>query len=112
MLPGVATSPASRPMKGGCIWPASSTWPPGTRFGWSMSDRHDAGLVTGALEAAVTARGQGKLPGTIFHTDRGAKEYTSAACANACERFGLRQSMGRTGSCLDCDDPPALPRSA
>ena len=69
-------------------------------IGWSMSDRHDAGLVTGALEAAVAARGQGKLPGTIFHTDRGA-EYTSAACANACERLGLRQSMGRTGSCLD-----------
>jgi transposase InsO family protein len=65
-----------------------------------MSDRHDAGLVTGALEAAVAARGQGKLPGTIFHTDRGA-EYTAAACANACERLGLRQSMGRTGSCLD-----------
>lgn len=69
-------------------------------IGWSMSDRHDAGLVTGALEAAVAARCQGKLPGTIFHTDRGA-EYTSAACANACERLGLRQSMGRTGSCLD-----------
>jgi transposase InsO family protein len=69
-------------------------------IGWSMSDRHDAGLVTGALEAAVAAHGQGKLPGTIFHTDRGA-EYTSAACANACERLGLRQSMGRTGSCLD-----------
>ena len=70
-------------------------------IGWSMSDRHDAGLVTGALEAAVAARGQGKLPGTIFHTDRGAEQYTSAACANACERLGLRQSMGRTGSCLD-----------
>jgi transposase InsO family protein len=69
-------------------------------IGWSMSDRHDASLVTGALEAGVVARGQGKLAGTIFHTDRGA-EYTSAACANACERLGLRQSMGRTGSCLD-----------
>jgi transposase InsO family protein len=42
-------------------------------IGWSMSDRHDAGLVTGALEAAVATRGPGKLPGTIFHTDRGAE---------------------------------------
>ena len=29
-LPGAATSLTSRPMKGGCTWPASSTWPPGT----------------------------------------------------------------------------------
>jgi putative transposase len=69
-------------------------------LGWSMRDRHDATLVTDALDAAVAARGQSTMSGTIFHTDRGA-EYSSAACGNACERLGLRQSMGRTGSCLD-----------
>jgi transposase InsO family protein len=69
-------------------------------LGWSMGDRHNATLVTGALDAAAAARGRSKLPATIFHTDRGA-EYTSAACRNACERLKLRQSMGRTGSCLD-----------
>jgi putative transposase len=68
--------------------------------GWSMGDRHDAGLVTDALDAAVATRGVGKLAGTIFHTDRGAED-TSTACADACERLGLLQSMGRTGSCLD-----------
>jgi transposase InsO family protein len=69
-------------------------------LGWSMRDRHDTTLVTDALDAAAAARGRPNLRGTIFHTDRGA-EYTSAACATACERLGVRQSMGRTGSCLD-----------
>jgi putative transposase len=69
-------------------------------LGWSMGAHHDAGLVTDALEAAVATRGADQMPGTIFHTDRGA-EYTSTACIDACTRLGLRRSMGRTGSCLD-----------
>jgi putative transposase len=68
--------------------------------GWSMGECHDARLVTGALDAAVATRGRSRMDATIFHTDRGA-EYTSAACIEACERLGLRRSMGRTGSCLD-----------
>jgi putative transposase len=69
-------------------------------LGWSMSDHHDARLVTDALDAAVTTRGLKRLDGTIFHSDRGG-ESTSAACIAACARLGLRRSMSRTGSCLD-----------
>jgi putative transposase len=69
-------------------------------LGWSMSSHHDAALVTGALDAAVATRGRQRMPGTIFHTDRGT-EYTSTACIATCQRLGLRRSMGRTGSCLD-----------
>jgi putative transposase len=65
-------------------------------LGWSMSDHHDAGLVTDALEAAVATRGGGAMPATIFHTDRGG-EYTSVACRATCERLGLRQSMAAPG---------------
>jgi putative transposase len=68
--------------------------------GWSMGDHHDAGLVCDALQAAVAARGRSRMDATIFHTDRGAED-TSTACRAACDRLGLRQSMGRTGSCLD-----------
>ncbi len=69
-------------------------------LGYSMGTRHDATLVTDALDAAVATRGQRRMDGTIFHTDRGS-EYASTACIDACERLGLRRSMGRTGSCLD-----------
>ena len=69
-------------------------------LGWSMGNHHDAGLVCDALQAAAATRGRAWMDGTIFHTDRGA-EYSSRACIDACGRLGLRQSMGRTGSCLD-----------
>jgi putative transposase len=68
--------------------------------GYSMGNHHDAALVTDALGAAVATRGRSRMDDTIFHTDRGS-EYVSAACIQACERLGLRRSMGRTGSCLD-----------
>jgi putative transposase len=69
-------------------------------LGYAMGVHHDAGLVVGALNAAVATRGRRRMPDTIFHTDRGAED-TSGACIAACQRLGLRRSMGRTGSCLD-----------
>jgi putative transposase len=69
-------------------------------LGWSMGELHNARLVTDALDAAVATRGRSRMDSTIFHSDRGS-EYTSAACIDACQRLGLRRSMGRTGSCLD-----------
>ncbi|MFB6842118.1 IS3 family transposase [Streptomyces sp. NPDC056361] len=67
--------------------------------GWSMAAHMRASLVIEALEAAVTARG-GNVTGVIFHADRGA-QYTSAAFAQVCDRYGGRRSMGRVGSSYD-----------
>lgn len=68
--------------------------------GWSMGERHDAGLVADALKAAVGTRGRTRMDGTIFHHDRGS-EYTSATFRRTCTDLGVIQSCGRTGSCLD-----------
>jgi putative transposase len=88
------------PTRAGCTWPASSIWHRGTCWATRWANHHDAGLVCDALQAAAATRGRAWMDGTIFHTDRGA-EYRSRACIDACGRLGLRQSMGRTGSCLD-----------
>jgi putative transposase len=69
-------------------------------LGYAMGVHHDAALVVAALQAAVAARSRAQMDATIFHSDRGS-EYSSAACIQACQRLGLRRSMGRTGSCLD-----------
>jgi putative transposase len=69
-------------------------------LGYAMGVHHDAALVVDALQAAVATRSRAQMDATIFHSDRGS-EYSSAACIQACQRLGLRRSMGRTGSCLD-----------
>ncbi|WP_432066020.1 IS3 family transposase [Streptomyces sp. C10-9-1] len=66
--------------------------------GYSMADHHRAGLVVDALRMAA-GRVQLK-PGCIAHSDRGS-EYTSDELRREIDRLGLRQSMGRTGSCFD-----------
>ncbi|MFC9285844.1 IS3 family transposase [Streptomyces sp. NPDC057052] len=66
--------------------------------GYSMADHHRAGLVVDALKMAA---GRSRLqPGSIAHSDRGS-EYTSSQLRAAVDKFGLRQSCGRTGSCYD-----------
>jgi transposase InsO family protein len=70
-------------------------------IGWALGNHHDTQLVLDALHAAMRTRGRNHMGGrTIFHSDRGG-EFTSKRFRRACKTFGLRQSAGRTGSCLD-----------
>ena len=66
-------------------------------------------LITGHgdIEMAVTARGgreviwrDDEAQRVIFHTDRGAT-YTAKGFRMLCSKLGIRQSMGRVGSCFD-----------
>ena len=53
---------------------------------------------------AAWARGQQGHPvvrGELVHHSDAGSQYTSSACADACTRLGLVQSMSHTGSCLD-----------
>ncbi|MET8647364.1 IS3 family transposase [Streptomyces sp. NPDC004675] len=66
--------------------------------GYAMANHHRASLVVDALTMAA---GRGDLqPGCIAHSDRGS-EYTSEELRCTISELGLRQSMGRTGSCYD-----------
>ncbi|MGW2557066.1 IS3 family transposase [Streptomyces sp. NPDC001635] len=66
--------------------------------GYAMANHHRASLVVDALTMAA---GRDDLqPGCIAHSDRGS-EYTSEELRYAISELGLRQSMGRTGSCYD-----------
>lgn len=67
----------------------------------------DAELACAAIKMAVTCRGgkaviwqdneQDKI---IFHSDRGST-YTANSFTKLCRQLGIRQSMGRVGSCFD-----------
>jgi len=66
--------------------------------GWSMSDRPDAGLVTGALNMAVWNRNPEK--GLVHHSDHGS-QYTSLVFSQRLQDTGLLGSMGTVGDALD-----------
>ena len=67
--------------------------------GYSMDERMPTELVSRALTMAVDLRG-GECDGMIFHADRGT-QYMSREFRELCEKFGIVQSVGRTGSCHD-----------
>jgi transposase InsO family protein len=67
----------------------------------------DADLACAAIKMAVTARGgkdaiwrEDEADRVVFHTDRGST-YTANAFTKLCRQLGIRQSMGRVGSCFD-----------
>ena len=68
-------------------------------LGMSMASHMRTELVADALEEAVGTRG-GKVTGVVMHSDRGT-QYTSGEYAELCARYGIRQSVGRTGVCWD-----------
>jgi putative transposase len=67
--------------------------------GFALSEHHDAPVAVAALQMAAAVRG-GDVAGVVFHSDRGS-EYTADLFETACRRLGVRQSMGRVGSCFD-----------
>ena len=76
-------------------------------LGAATSLHPDADLACAAIKMAVAARGgkdaiwrQDEAERVIFHTDRGAT-YTANAFTKLCRQLGIRQSMGRVGSCFD-----------
>ena len=69
--------------------------------GFAVGEHHNAELAYHALVMAVAVRGgKDAITGVIMHTDQGS-EYTAGSFRAACQRAGIRQSMGRPGSALD-----------
>ena len=76
-------------------------------LGAATSPHPDAELACAAIKMAVAARGgrdeiwrADEAERVIFHSDRGST-YTANSFAKLCRQLGVRQSMGRVGSCFD-----------
>ena len=66
------------------------------------SEHPNAELACDAIKIAAAVRGgRTAIEGVIFHTDRGST-YTASSFTMLCkDKLGVRQSMGRVGSCFD-----------
>jgi putative transposase len=76
-------------------------------LGAATSLHPDADLACAAVKMAVATRGgrdaiwrEADAERVIFHTDRGST-YTANSFTKLCRQLGVRQSMGRVGSCFD-----------
>jgi putative transposase len=66
--------------------------------GWAVADNYRTPLISSAIEMA--ARNIDLPADPVFHSDRGSN-YTSAEFAGVLDSLGIRQSVGRTGTCYD-----------
>jgi transposase InsO family protein len=83
-------------------------------LGAATSLHPDAELACAAIQMAVATRGgrdaiwrAEESERVIFHTDRGST-YTADSFTRLCRQLGIRQSMGRVGSCFDNSAAEAL----
>jgi putative transposase len=66
------------------------------------SEHPNAQLACDAIKIAAAARGgRANIDGVIFHTDRGSTHTASSFTLLCKDKLGIRQSMGRVGSCFD-----------
>ena len=63
-----------------------------------MDDNYRTPLITSAI--GMAARNLDLPADAVFHSDRGSN-YTSGEFAEVLEGLGIRQSVGRTGTCYD-----------
>ncbi|MHB1855300.1 MAG: IS3 family transposase [Acidimicrobiales bacterium] len=68
-------------------------------IGFAMADHMRTELVSAAMTMALECRG-GSLSGLTFHHDRGS-QYMGREFRGLCDRLGVVQSTGRTGTSLD-----------
>lgn len=71
----------------------------GRVLGHQVADHMRAELVDDTIEQAAFTRHH-NCEGVIFHSDRGG-QFNDRDVIATCKKYGIRRSMGRTGSCYD-----------